>query len=256
MFKNIQCFNTLKGKLLTWDILEGHKPTRISVYGTYDGKKWTLLESDCTVNHFVDNNRTLGLQTIYKLVGVDNVGNRYDVANIGSATYDSKAGILAKELHRRETTMYKSHPYGRVDVILLSRKSSGALCGSCGTSSNCPTEGINEFCSECYGTGYKGGYVVYQKVIPMLLVNEHDDVVQPPPEIARNGAVQIFRTAFTGMIREQDLLCVGMDLYKVSDSKCVASVGTIPVVYNITAFKILPEDIRYSTLLEKLKNGR
>lgn len=256
MFRNIQCFNTLNGKLLTWDILEGHKPTRISVYGTYEGKGWTLLEDNCEVGYFLDSDRTLGLQTIYKLVGVDNVGNRHEVDNIGATSYDSKAGIVAKELVRRETVMYKSHPYGRADVILLMHKSSGTPCSSCGTSTNCPTEGTNEFCTECYGTGYKGGYVKYPKKIHMMLVNAHDDIVQPVPEVSRNGAVQAFRTTFTGMIREKDILCVGMDFYKVQDSKCVASVGTIPVVYNITAFKLLPEDVRYSTLLERLRNGK
>ena len=256
MFRNIQCFNTLNGKLLTWDILEGHTPAKISVYGTYEGKGWTLLDPNCESGRYLDSVRTLGLETVYKLVGVDTVGNRYEIDNIGSATYDSKAGIVAKELVRRETIMYKAHPYGRADVTLLMYKQSGSKCRNCGGTDNCPTEGPDNFCTDCYGSGYTGGYTIYPKTIPMLLVNEHDDKVQPPPELLRNGAVQIFRTTFTGMVREKDILCVGMDFYTVSASQCIASVGTIPAVYQLTTFKLLPHDIRYKTLLEKLRNVR
>ena len=255
MFKNVKCINTLKGKLLTWDILEGHYPINISVYGTYQGKGWTLLTKNCTTGQFLDTERTIGLEVIYKLVGTDVVGNRTEVTNIGTATYDSKAGLLAKELHRRETTLFKAHPYGKADVLILMRKQSGEPCSLCSANINCPTEGNNTFCPECYGTGFSGGYYIYPKKEPMLLVDAHDDKLQPPPEVMRNGATQAFRTAFTGMIREKDLLCIGMDLYTVVSSQCIASVADIPVAYNLQTFKILPEDIRYNTLMEKLRNG-
>jgi hypothetical protein len=66
----------------------------------------------------------------------------------------------------------------------------------------------------------------------------------------------MFRTVFTGMIREHDILCVGMDLYGVVKSKCDVSVGTIPVAYSLTTFKYLPESYLYDTLLERVKNGK
>lgn len=256
MFRNIRCFNTINGKVLTWDILEGHVPVKISIYGTYDGKGWTLLCNNCETNFYVDNVRTVGLQVIYRIVGVDNVGNKYEVTNIGTASIDSKAGLVAKELNRRERAMYKAHPIGRADVTILMRKTVGTICPDCQGSDNCPTEGPDNFCTTCFGTGVKGGYVIYPKKEPMLLLNQHDDQLQPPPELFRNGATQQFRTVFTGMLREKDILCVGMDLYTVNASQCVASAGTIPVVYIVDTFKLLPEDIRYTTLMEKIKNGR
>lgn len=256
MFNNIQCLNTINGKLISWEYLEGHNPLRISIYGTYEGKQWTLLEADCPCNWFLDPNRTLGLEAVYKLVGIDQWGNHYERENIGASTSEDKAGRIAKEIHRRETIMYKAHPYGRVDVTILMRKNSGKLCPTCGGEINCPTKGLDSSCPDCYGTGYLGGYYVYPRKEEMLLVNEHDDKLQAPPETLRNGATQLFRTVFTGMIREKDLLCVGMDLYTVVSSQCVASVGTIPVAYNIQAVKLLPGSYLYNTLMEKLKNGK
>lgn len=256
MFKNVKCINTIHGKLLTWDILEGHYPVNIAVYGTYQGKGWTLLENQCMAGQFLDTERTLGLEVIYKLVGTDIVGNKTEITNIGTATYDSKAGLLAKEVHRRETTLFKAHPYGKADVRILMHKQSGAPCSLCNGSTNCPTAGPNTACPECFGTGYTGGYYIYPKVEPMLLVDAHDDKLQPPPDLLRNGATQQFRTVFTGMLREKDILCVGMDMYTVNACQCVASVANIPVAYMVQTFKILPEDIRYSTLLERVKNGR
>lgn len=256
MFINVHCQNTLNGKLLIWEYTEGHYPVRVSVYGSYEGKQWTLLESDCPTNWYLDKTRTLGLEAIYKLVGYDAFGNQYTVDNVGAAAWDSKAGIIAKELNRREKAMYKSHPFGRADVTILMRKNSGTPCSKCFDSLDCPTHGPDITCDECYGTGYKGGYYIYPKSEPMLLINAHDDVLQPPPEVMRNGAVQVFRTVFTGMIREQDILCVGMDLYGVVKSKCDVSVGTIPVAYSLTTFKYLPESYLYDTLLERVKNGK
>lgn len=256
MFKNVKCINTIKGKLLTWDILEGHYPMDISIYGTYQGKGWTLLAKQCMTGQFLDTERTLGLEVIYKLVGIDIIGNRTEITNIGTATYDSKAGLLAKELHRRETTLFKAHPYGKADVLILMRKQSGTPCSICSATIDCPTEGNNTFCPECYGIGFSGGYYIYPKKEPMLMVDAHDDKLQPPPEVMRNGASQAFRTAFTGMIREKDLLCIGMDLYTVVASQCVSSVADIPVAYTLQTFKILPEDIRYKTLLENIRNVR
>lgn len=255
MFKNVKCINTINGKLLTWDILEGHYPVCISVYGTYEGKGWTLLERNCITGSYLDTQRTLGLEVVYKLIGVDIVGNKTEINNIGAATYDSKASLLAKEMHRRETTLYKAHPYGRADVLILMHKQSGEPCSLCSSNIDCPTSGNNVACLECYGTGYTGGYYVYPKREPMLLYDAHDDNIQPPPEVSRNGATQVFRTAFTGMLREKDILCVGMDFYSVIRSQCISSVASIPVAYQIYTVKILPQDIRYKTLLERLKNG-
>ena len=164
--------------------------------------------------------------------------------------------MIAKEAHRRETALFKAHPYGKADVIILMHKQSGKPCSICSNSINCPTEGSNTACTECFGTGYSGGYYIYPKKEPMLLIDPHDDKLQPPPDVMRNGATQVFRTAFTGMIREKDILCVGMDLYTVSSSQCIASVSNIPIAYNLQTFKILPEDIRYKTLLERVKNVR
>lgn len=256
MFKNIKCINTINGKLLTWDILEGHYPVTVAVYGTYDGKGWTLLQANCTQGQYLDKNRTIGLEAVYKLVGTDIVGNTKIIDNIGAATYDSKAGLLAKELHRRETILMNAHPYGKIDVTILMHKQSGQPCSLCSGSLQCPTEGANTGCPECFGTGYTGGYYVYSKKEPMLIVDAHDDKLQPPREVFRNGAVQTFRTVFPGLIREKDLLCAGMDLYFVNNSQCIASVANIPVAYHLQVFKLLPEDVRYKTLLERLKNGR
>jgi hypothetical protein len=256
MFKNVKCINTIHGKLITWDILEGHYPVSISIYGTYEGKGWTLLDNNCESGQYLDKVRTIGLEVIYKLAGTDINGNITIIDNIGSATYDSKAGLIAKEAHRRETALFKAHPYGKADVVILMHKQSGKPCSICSNSINCPTEGSNTACTECFGTGYSGGYYIYPKKEPMLLIDAHDDKLQPPPDVMRNGATQAFRTAFTGMIREKDILCVGMDLYTVSSSQCVASVSNIPIAYNLQTFKILPEDIRYKTLLERIKDVR
>jgi hypothetical protein len=253
MFKNVKCVNTINGKLITWDILEGHYPMYISVYGTYEGKGWTLLQSNCLTGQYLDPIRTVGLSVIYKLVGVDRVGNRTEINNIGAATYESKAGLLAKEVHRRETTLFRTHPYGKADTIILMHKQSGDLCETCANTATCPTHGPNTACTECFGTGYKGGYYIYPKAEPMLMVDAHDDQIQPPPELPRNGAFQVFRTAFTGMIREHDLLCIGMDLYRVTACQCVSSIAGIPVAYQLQTVKILPEDIRYKLLLPKVR---
>lgn len=256
MFKNVQCINTLKGKLLTWDILEGHYPVSVSVYGTYEGKGWTLLEQNCLTGQFLDTTRTIGLEVIYKLRGTDINGHVTEVTNIGTATYDSKAGLIAKETHRREHILYNAHPYGKVDAIILMHKQAGEPCSICSSHYDCPTGGVSTACPECFGTGYTGGYYLYPKREPMLMIDAHDDKLQPPPDLMRNGATQQFRTVFSGMIREKDILCIGMDLYTVSASQCVSSVASIPIAYMLQTFKILPEDIRYKTLLESVKNAR
>jgi hypothetical protein len=256
MFKNVKCINTVHGKLISWDILEGHYPMNISIYGTYEGKGWTLLNNDCVTGQYLDKIRTIGLESVYKLVGTDINGNTTIIDNIGSATYDSKAGLIAKEAHRRERILFNAHPYGKADVIILMYKQSGSPCSICSNTINCPTEGANTACPECFGTGYTGGYYIYPKKEPMLLVDTHDDKLQPPSDLLRNGATQLFRTTFTGMIREKDILCVGMDFYTVNACQCVSSVANIPIAYNVQTFKLLPEDVRYKTLLERVKNAR
>jgi hypothetical protein len=255
-FLKVDCVETVDGILLTWVLRDGVIPKSFIVCGTNKNRTWEIKSpviSTCRCMIKADND---GLSSLYSVKVQTMDGGFEESSPLQPQALEKVSRRLLKEIKRRELTMYKSHPFGAYDAVILLKRQIGKPCSVCGSGRCIGHSGvaIDPSCPVCLGTGLDHPYFVYPKTEKMLGVPAKDDKVTGTAGVQRLVVEQMFRTVFSGVIREDDIVIIGNEAYVVLDSSVQASVGNAPVVYQLACSQLMPEDPKHQAI-HKLITG-
>lgn len=257
-FHSVDCIETTSGILLTWRVKEGVEPKAFTVYGTNKNRTWEIKSpviDTCRCMISADND---GLTSLYSVKVYTKDGSCEESEPRAPQALKKASRILLKEIRRREAVTYRAHPFGAYDMTILLKKHIGFPCGACGTG-KCGGFGgnaIDPSCPTCLGTGINYPYYVYPKKEKMLGIPAKDEKVTGTQGVQRLVVQQAFRTVFPGVIREDDALAVGNEVYIVLDAQVPASVGNTPAVYQLVCSQLMPDDPKYTAIMSMLRGGK
>ena len=255
LFHTVDCVETVDGILLTWRMREGVVPKSFVVYGTNKNRTWEIkspVVDTCRCMIKADND---GLSALY-VVKVSTMDGDFEESDPRAPqALEKSARILLKEIKRREYVVYKSHPFGAYDATVLLRRQIGKPCSICGTGKCGGTGGhaVDPSCPVCLGSGIDKPYYKYPKKEKVLGIPAKDDKVTGTPGVQRLVVEQAFRTVFPGVIREDDVLVIGNEVYIVLESSVPASVGNTPAVYQLACSQLMPDDPKHNAIINQLR---
>ena len=255
LFHTVDCIETVDGILLTWKMKEGVIPKSFVVCGTNKNRTWEIKSPIISTCRCMIQSDSDGLSSLY-IVKVQTMSGDYEESEpVAPQALDKLSRRLLKEIKRREYTVYKSHPFGAFDTHILLRRQIGKPCETCGTG-RCGVFGgtaVDPSCPCGLGTGIAAPYFLYPRTEKVLGVPAKDDKLTGTPGVQRLAVTQTFRTVFSGVIREDDMLVVGNEVYSVLSSDIPASVGNTPAVYQLTCTQLLDEDPRRKAIINQLR---
>lgn len=256
LFQKIDCIETVPGILLTWKMKEGVTPKNFVVYGTNKNRTWEIkspIIDTCRCLIKADND---GLASLYKVKVMTIDGDCEESEERAPQALDKVSRILLREIKRREAVVYRAHPFGAYEATLLLRKQIGKPCPVCGTG-KCGGIGghaVDPSCPVCLGSGINKPYYAYPKKERILGVPPKDDKVTGTPGVQRLVVEQAFRTVFSGVLREDDAFIIGNEVYIILESTVTASVGNTPAVYQLSCSQLMPDDPKYTSIMEYMRN--
>lgn len=256
-FQTVDCVETADGILLTWKMKEGVEPKSFVVFGTTKNREWEIKSpviDTCRCMIKADND---GLSTLYKIKVVTKTGECEVSEERAPQALKKVSRRLLREIKRRELTVYRAHPFGAFKATLLLRKQIGYPCPVCGVG-KCGGIGgpaVDPSCSICLGTGINKPYYIYPKPELVLGIPAKDDKVTGNPGVQRLVVEQMFRTVFSGVLREDDALIIGNEVYIILESSVPASVGNTPAVYQLTCSQLMPDDPKYTAIMNSVRDS-
>jgi hypothetical protein len=255
LFQKIDCLETIHGILLTWKLREGVYPKEFAVFGTNRNRTWEIKAPIIDTCRCLISTANDGLASQYKVRVKTMSGDCEESDPRAPQALDKASRILLKEIKRRENVVYRAHPFGAYDAHILLKKQVGKPCPVCGTG-KCGGAGgasVDPSCSVCLGTGINKPYYVYPRAERILGVPPKDDKVTGTPGAQRLVVEQSFRTVFPGVIREDDALVIGNEVYVVLEATVPASVGNTPATYQLTCSQLMPDDPKYTAIIEHIR---
>ena len=252
IIQRLNCVETPSGFILTWDIAEGVVGASTTVYGLNGSRSFVIDSPLITTGRCVISPKNYGLITAFQLsVDTDNDGSE-TTDPISPQRMKKAERLLILDMRRRFDIAVKASPIGSYPSVILLRNIDGARCPNCG-GENCSGRGgtaISDYCPICLGTGIKDPYYVYPKKELMHAINPKDDNdIMENPAVQRSHVVRAFQSVFDLQLRENDVFVSGTEVYRVLQQKISASVGNVPVYYNLTTMKYAPEDPRYQAFM-------
>lgn len=256
LFHTVDCVETVDGILLTWRMKEGVVPKNFVVCGTNKNRTWEIKSPIISTCRCMIQSNSDGLSSLY-VVKVQTMSGDYEESDpVAPQALDKVSRRLLKEIKRRELAVYRSHPFGAFDAHILLRRQIGKPCTSCGTG-RCGGFGgtaIDPSCQCCLGTGISSPYFLYPKTEKVLGVPAKDDKLTGTPGVQRLAVSQTFRTVFAGVLREDDALVIGNEVYLVVASVIPASVGNAPAVYQLTCSQLMDDDPKRKAIISQLRS--
>lgn len=252
------CVETPSGFVLTWDIASEVDVLRTTIYGINSEREFILDSPLVATGRFILDPSNYHLITAFKIQVVTDTGD-VEVSDIISPQRMQKSErLLIKDMRRRAEIYMKSSPIGSYPVTVLLRHMDGAACDRCGNkicSGRGGIDAVSDYCPVCLGTGKLDPYFVYPEKIQIHGVSPKDDNdIMENPDVQRSHVTRMFQSVFDLNLRAEDVLVSGTEVYRVMDQKISASVGNVPVYYNLTTIKYAPEDPRYKAFIQ-LANG-
>ncbi|GIW59024.1 MAG: hypothetical protein KatS3mg087_0090 [Patescibacteria group bacterium] len=166
--------------------------------------------------------KTTGLKGIYESPVVSNIGRP-------SKRYE----LLANRILRRLLNL----PISDAKGYLLSRKISGEHCSVC--YDNDLNISLRSDCTECYGTGFVGGYIKLPFEIRLLArtpISIYGPIQDPRQQVGMLNVTN-FRGKLAGfpIIKPFDAFVSSSDLrrYYIANANTSAEIGGIPVVFDV-----------------------
>lgn len=251
IIQRVNCVETPSGYLLTWDIAEGVKVRRTSVYGVNDSREFVIETPLCDTGRCLVSPENYTILKAFKLSVVTSRGELEESGNIKPQMMKKHERLLLNDIRRRFSIMMKSSPIGSYPCKILFRRIDGERCELCG-SEICSGRGgelVTDYCPSCLGIGIKDPYFAYPKIELFHGETPKDDNDISAPEVQRSHVVRFFRSVFDLQLKENDMLVTGTEVYRIIEQKVSASVGNTPAVYVLKAIKIAPEDPKYQTLI-------
>lgn len=257
IIQRLNCVETPSGFVLTWDIASDVDVVRTTVYGLNKEREFIIESPIVATGRFVLDPSNYALVTGFKVQVVTDNGD-VEVSDVVSPQRLQKAErLLIKDMRRRAEIYMKSSPIGSYPVTVLLKHTDGAACTTCGSlvCSGRGGDAVSDYCDECLGTGKSDPYYVYPEKILVHGINPKEDRdIMENPDVQRSHVVRAFQSVFDLNLKAGDALVSGTEVYRVIDQKISASVGNVPVYYNLTTMKLAPEDPRYEAFM-LLANG-
>lgn len=252
VIQRLNCIETSDGFVISWDIAEGEQVVRSTIYGINGAREFVIESPLTSTGRFIIRPENYSLAESFK-VGVATADGRIDIQGPVSPQRMTKAErLLINDMRRRAEVYMKSSPIGSYPCRVLLRRMDGPRCLLCGNH-ECSGHGglpITDHCPECLGTGISNPYYCYPSTVLFHGVTPKDDnPVSQNPATQRSHVTRAFQSVFPIPLRVSDIIVTGTEAYKIVDQKISASVGNVPVYYNVSVIKIAPEDPKYPTLM-------
>ena len=257
IIQRLNCVETPSGYVLTWDVAGGINILRTTVYGLNKEREFIIESPTVTTGRFVLAASNYHLITAFKVAVVTDEGDVEYSDTIAPQRLQKHERLLINDMRRRAEIYMKSSPIGSYPVTVLLRHMDGAACTRCGEA-ECSGRGgdpISDYCPECLGTGKHEPYYVYpEKILIHGITPKDDNDIIENPDVQRSHVTRAFQSTFDLSLRPGDVFVSGSEVYRVIDQKIPASVGNVPVYYNVTTIKYAQDDPRYDRFI-KLANG-
>ena len=259
IIQRINCVESPAGFILSWDVAEGVEIVRTTVYGLNGEREFVLDSPIVATGRFILSPNNYHLITAFKLQVVTDTGDVETSKNISPQRMTKQERLLLNEMRLRAQVYMRSTPIGSYSTTVLLRRMDGAGCDRCGSgicSGNGGLDAVSDYCPVCLGTGKLDPYYVYPEKILLHGISPRDDSdVMENPAVQRSHVTRSFQSVFDLNLRAGDVLVSGTEVYRVLDQKIPASVGNVPVFYNLATIKYAPEDPRYKTFMQLAHGG-
>lgn len=257
LIQRLNCVEAPSGYILTWDIAEGVTITRTTIYGLNDAREFVIESPLIATGRCVISPDNYAMLNGFKVSVVSSDGEVEITDPIVPQRMVKHERLLLRDMRHRASVFLKSNPIGSYPCTLLLRRIDGPLCSLCG-SSVCSGRGgtaVSDYCPECLGTGITEPYYVYPEKELLHGITPRDDQDVSNPAVQRSHIVRSFQSIFDLQLKEGDALVTGQEVYRVIKQEVPASVGNVPVFYNITAMKYAPDDPRYPAFMQLAYGG-
>jgi hypothetical protein len=187
----------------------------------------------------------------YRVVAVDLSGNEYNSkpTHIFECWRDKKQWLIAREVMRKEYLRFRQLPTA-VEGKLLKRRQHGPKCTVC---TDWDTgEVISPGCTNCYGTGFTGGYY---NAIPYWL--DLSGTSTKEQKTATFGVVdnkaRIARGISYPIVSPNDVwvACKSNERFNINKVESTGETLIIPLIYRITLSELPQSDEAYKVPLEQ-----
>lgn len=257
IIQRLNCVETPVGYVLTWDIAEDVTVVRTTVYGINGAREFIIESPLVSTGRCVVGPENYAMLTAFKVSVVSSDGEVEITDPVVPQRMVKHERLLLKDMRHRANVFLKSNPIGSYPCTILLRRIDGPVCTLCG-SSVCSGRGgtaVSDHCPECLGTGISDPYYVYPETELFHGVSPRDDQDVSNPSVQRSHIVRTFQSVFDLQLKEGDVLVMGQEAYRVAKQDISASVGNVPVYYNVTTMKYAPEDPRYPTFMQLAHGG-
>lgn len=249
LIQRLNCVETPSGYVLTWDIADNVVGAESTVYGLNDSRSFVIESPFISTGRCLVSPKNYALLTGFQVSVSTEDGLSETSDPIVPQRMRKAERLLLNDMRRRAGMYMKSTPIGSYPCAVLLRRIDGQACPECG-GENCSGRGgfgVSDYCTKCLGTGIKDPYYVYPRVELFHGVSPRDDNdVMENPAVQRSHVTRVFQSVFDLQLKTNDVLVTGTEVYKVTKQDISASVGNVPVFYNLTTIKYAPEDPRYN----------
>lgn len=257
IIQRLNCIETPIGYVLAWDIAEGVEISRTTVYGLNGAREFIIESPLVTTGRCVVGPEHYAMLTGFKVSVVSRDGEVEVSDPIVPQRMVKHERLLLKDMRHRAAVYMKSSPIGSYPCTLLLRRIDGPACHLCGSTvcSGRGGEAVSDYCPECLGTGIEDPFYVYPEKELLHGISPRDDQDVSQPAVQRSHIVRSFQSIFDLQLKAGDVFVTGQEVYRVAEQSVPASVGNVPVYYNLTAMKYAPEDPRYKRFMSLAYGG-
>ena len=257
LIRKIDCVETGRGILLSWELYDGVTPARTTIYGIDNRtRQYSIVSPLITTGRCLVDTRNYPLIQSFRIQITDDCGCSELSDDIAPQRMEKSERLLLRDIKRRVRTWMKATPIGSYPCTLLLRRLDGESCDRCG-GGVCATVGggiPGNACPVCLGTGKKDPYFKYPKVEWMHGETPADDSDNEQlGGLNRSTKYRVFRSVCDIHLKVGDVIVSGSEVYQIIKHDVKASVGNVPADYLLTCAKYSPADIRQPILLELAK---
>lgn len=254
LIRKLDCIETSQGILLAWDVLDGVRLVRTTVYGIDNRtRQYSIISPLISTGRCLIDAKNYPLLKSFKLQFVDTEGCVEESDDIIPQRMEKAERLLLNNIKDRMAIWMKSTPIGSYPCTLLLRRIDGEPCDNCG-GGVCATSGgalTGDGCPICLGTGIKDPYFKYPKIEWMHGESPVEDVDNKQlAGLNRSTKTRAFRTVCDIHLKEGDVIVTGKEAYQILKHEVKSSVGNAPADYLLTCIKYAPADSRYPIFME------
>jgi len=235
------------GTQISWTLQNGFQADSISFtvqWARSFSSDWTDVGTTSNYSYTDPTRRDYSavLEGFYRVKLTADGSTYYSAPSSFPSTWTAKDLRLCQELRRKEL-LAASDNFGGQTIWLLGRKFWGTACTQC--TSPVSGEVVNPRCSNCYGTGYVGGYHAPYRTKGLLLKTKR--VAAPSAAGTLVRAQAVLRCPLLPIVHEQDVVIIdGLDeRYFVREIETSVAIKGHPIVQTLSLLAADPDDVIY-----------